>query len=301
MSASEGVFIVPEMSSDPRIRVFRRKFSAAGEFEGMEVDAYIVITDNYLVVFDTLLCPEDAHAMMQMVQDQLAGRQVLVVNSHADWDHAWGNAYFTRKHAAPIIAHEYGRIRLQSEEARAELADYQQRYPIFRNVKLMPATLTFNHRLTIHDSNLTIELFPAPGHHLDHIAAWIPQLSLLLAFDAVERPLPCIEDAAAVPSMFATLEHFLTLHSERVLCSHGKTTSPEIVKANLAYLREIEQRCHELLLKRRPMPKELEHAAELINYRLDEAIAGSTEEVDRTFYGSVHDANVRYVMQWLMR
>ncbi len=155
MSASEGVFFVPEMSSDSRIRVFRRKFSAAGEFEGMEVDAYIVITDNYLVVFDTLLCPEDAHAMMHMVQDQLAGRQVLVVNSHADWDHAWGNAYFTRKHAAPIISHEYGRIRMQSEEARAELADYQQRYLIFRNVKLMPATITFNHGLTINVSNLT--------------------------------------------------------------------------------------------------------------------------------------------------
>src|SRR5256885_16367709 len=106
MSASEGVFIVPEMSSDPRIRVFRRNFSAAGEFEGMEVDAYILITGNYLVVFDTLLCPEDAHAMMHMVHDQLAGRQVLVVNSHADWGHAWGNAYLNGPHAAPMIAHE---------------------------------------------------------------------------------------------------------------------------------------------------------------------------------------------------
>src|SRR3989440_1189857 len=266
MPASEGVFFVPEMSSDPSIRVFRRKFSAAGEFEGMEVDAYIVITDNYLVVFDTLLCPEDADAMMQMVQDQLAGRQVLVVNSHSDWDHAWGNAYFTRKHAAPIIAHEYGMIRMQSEEAHVELADYQERYPIFHNVKLMPATLTFNHRLTIHDSNLTIELFPAPGHHLDHIAAWIPQLSLLLGFDAVERPLPSIEDAATVPSMFATLEHFLALQPERAFCSHGKTTSPELVKVNLTYLREIERRCHALLLKRRPTSQELESASDLINY-----------------------------------
>lgn len=301
MSASEGVFFVPEMSSDPCIRVFRRKFNEAGEFEGMEVDAYIVITGNYLVVFDTMLCPEDAGAMMQMVQDPLAGRQGLVINSHADWDHTWGNVYFTGEHAVPVIAHEYGRVRMQSDEARAELADYQQRYPIFRNVKLIPATLTFNQQLTIHDGNLTIELFPAPGHHLDHIAAWIPQLSLLLAFDAVENPLPCIENAAAVPSMFATLERFLTLRAERVLCSHGKTTSSELVKANLAYLREIEQRCHDLLLKRRPTTEELDHAAELINYRLDDAIAGSTGDVDRTFYGSVHDDNVRYVMQWLMR
>ncbi len=35
MSASQGVFFVPGMSSDPRIRVFRRKFSASGEFEGI--------------------------------------------------------------------------------------------------------------------------------------------------------------------------------------------------------------------------------------------------------------------------
>jgi glyoxylase-like metal-dependent hydrolase (beta-lactamase superfamily II) len=301
MPASGGVFFVPEMSRDPRIRVFRRVFNAPGEFEKMEVDAYVLITAAYLVVFDTLLCPEDAHVMMQMVQDQLAGRQVLVVNSHADWDHVWGNAYFTGEHAAPIIAHEHGRIRMESQEARAELADFQQRYPIFRNVRLLPATIAFNHELTIHDGDLTIELFPAPGHHRDHIAAWIPQLSLLLAFDAVENPLPCIENAGAVPSMFATLQHFLALRPERVLCSHGKTTGPAMVEANLAYLREIERRCRELLLKRRPTPQELEHAAELIDYRLDDVIAGSTGEVDRSFYGQAHDDNVRYVIQWLMR
>jgi len=100
--------------------------------------------------------------------------------------------------------------------------------------------------------------------------------------------------------MFATLERFVALQPERVLCSHGKTTSPELVKANLAYLREIEQRCHVLLLQRRPTPQELEHASGLINYPLDEVLAGSTEPVDRTFYGWAHDANVRYVMQWLL-
>jgi glyoxylase-like metal-dependent hydrolase (beta-lactamase superfamily II) len=296
MSAPEGVFFVPEMSTDPRIRVFRRNFNTVGEFEGMEVDAYVVITDNYLVILDTLLCPEDAQAMMQMVQGELAGRQVLVVNSHADWDHAWGNAYFT---GAPIIAHEYGRIRMQSEEATTELADYQHRYPLFHNVQLIPPTITFDQKLTIHGGNLTIELLPAPGHHLDHIAAWLPELSLLLAFDAVEKPLPCIENATAVPSMFATLERFLVLQPKQVLCSHGKTTSPELIQENLAYLWEIETRCRELLRTHTPTSQELEHASELIHYPLDEVIAGSTEPVDRTFYSWAHDANVRYILQSL--
>ena len=109
----------------------------------------------------------------------------------------------------------------------------------------------------------------------------------------------CIENAAAVPSMFATLGRFLALRPERVLCSHGKTTSPELVKQNLAYLHEIERRSRELLKSHDPTQQELEHASTLINSPLDEVLAGSTDPVDRTFYAWAHDANVRYVLQRL--
>jgi glyoxylase-like metal-dependent hydrolase (beta-lactamase superfamily II) len=300
MPASKNVVFVPEMSANSRIRVFRRTFNPVGEFEGMEVDAYIVFTDAYMVVFDTMLCPEDVSIMMHMVQDEVGKRTILVVNSHADWDHAWGNAYFRGEHTAPIIAHEYGRIRLLSDEARTELTDYQQRYPIFRNVELVPPTITFNQHLTLYDGQMSIEIFPAQGHHRDHIAAWLPELRLLLAFDAVENPLPCIENAEAVPSMFATLEHFIALQPERVLCSHGKTISPALVQKNLAYLREVEHRSRQLLLAHHPAPQELEHASTLIAYPLEEVIADATGRVDRTFYGWAHDANVRYILEWLM-
>ena len=295
MSTNDGVFSIPEMSTDQRVRVFRRNFG------DMDVDACIVITERYVVVFDTLLCPEDASAMVHMVKDQLPGRQLLVVNSHADWDHCWGNAYFKSECAAPIIAHEYCLIRLLSDEARQELLDFQHRYAIFQNVALVPPTMTFDRHFTILGGDLTIELIPAPGHHLDHIAVWIPELSLLLAFDAIEKPLPILENAEAVPSMFATLERLLALWPKRVLCSHGKSTSVALVKENLAYFREIERRSHELLQRHRPTDKELEHASEIIHYPFDKVIAGATEPCDRPFYAGAHDANVRFLLQWLMR
>ncbi|HYT34570.1 MAG TPA: MBL fold metallo-hydrolase [Ktedonobacteraceae bacterium] len=138
MSLNDGVFYVPEMSADQRVRVFRRTLNDMHEFEGMEVDAYIIISGRYIVIFDSLLCPEDSEIMMRMVKDQITGRQLLVVNSHADWDHCWGNAHFTGFHAAPIIAHNHSLTRMQSEAARQELIDYQQRYPVFHNVELIP-------------------------------------------------------------------------------------------------------------------------------------------------------------------
>lgn len=295
----EGVFFVPEMSTDERVRVFRRSLGEMEDFSGIEVDAYAIITKRYVVVCDTLLCPEDAAAMMRMVQGAMTGRELLVVNSHADWDHVWGNKYFTDEHAAPIIAHEHSLVRWQSEEARKGLEEYQQRYPVFRSVELVPPTITFQHRLTIHGGDLSIELIPAPGHHLDHVAAWIPQLRLLLAFDAAEMPFPIVEDAATVPLMFSTLESFLALQPERVLCSHGKTTSPELVKENLAYLHEAERRCQAFIQAHQPTDVEMEHAAESIDYALDEVIVGKGGEVDRKFYGWAHDNNVRCMLEWL--
>lgn len=302
MAAEEGVFFVPQMSNDPRVLVFRRTLTGMEDFSGMEVDAYAIITQHYLVILDTMLCPEDAAEMAQMVQDKLAGRILLVVNSHVDWDHFWGNGYFTAEHAAPIIAHEHALKRLQKDEAliKKDLADYQDRYAMFRSVVLMPPTITFTHGLTIDGGDLTIELLPAPGHHLDHIAAWIPRLRLLLAFDAVERPLPIIEDAAAVPLMFDTLERLIALQAERVLCSHGKTTSPDQVKDNLAYLREVERRCRTLLSIRRPSEAEIEQGATLIGYLFEEVVPLATEDVDRKFYTWAHDNNVQCVMRWLI-
>ena len=295
------LFPVPGMSGDERVRVFRRVFDVTGEYEGLEVDAYVIITERYVVVLDTMLCPADVAAMMSFVADELAGRTVLCVDSHADWDHAWGNAYFTGEQSAPIIAHDYCRIRLQSQEAADELTEFQQSYALFREVRLVPPTITFAKSMAIHGGDLTIELKSAPGHHPDQIVAWVPALRLLLAFDAVENPLPLMDDQRCVPDMFTTLEQLVALQAERVLCSHGKSTSPQLVADNLHYVREIERRSRLLLQKRRPTHEELENASALINYPFDEVYAGNNEGINRTFYAQGHEDNIRSVLQWLMK
>ena len=300
MPSSNEIIPVLDMSIDERVRVFRRTFHGLEEFEGMEVDAYVVITDRHIVVLDTLLCPEDVSAMIQSVSSELRGRSLLCIDSHADWDHAWGNCYFTGENAAPIIAHEHCLTRLQSAEAHNELLDFQQRSSTFKNVFLLPPTIIFKQSFTIHDSNLTIEILHAPGHHLDQVVAWMPELRLLLAFDAVEEPVPIIEGANCVPHMFTTLAQLIALQPQRVLCSHGKTTSPGQVKQNLAYIREIERRCKAVLQKRRPGETGLVHVSELINYPFDEVVGKTTRNIDRTFYTWAHENNCQAILKWLL-
>lgn len=296
MKTSQDIREVPEMSPDPRVRVFRRTLRGIDEFEGMEVDAYVVLGESHVVILDTLLCPADMEYVMAAIEPELGNRQLLCVNSHADWDHTWGNGYFSHEHRIPILAHEHCLLRLNSQEARQKLSDYQARYPVFRDVQLVPPTLAFREKLVIVDGSLPIELLHAPGHCPDQIVAWLPTLRLLLAFDAVEKPAPHLEEAAP---MFATLERLNSLDARHVLCSHSKTGGPEIIRENLAYLREIERRARLLLAKRRPAEAELEHTADLISYPFAEVIANTAEPVD-SYYSWAHKENARTILQWLM-
>jgi glyoxylase-like metal-dependent hydrolase (beta-lactamase superfamily II) len=225
------------------------------------------------------------------------------VNSHADWDHIWGNSYFSGEWNPPIIAHTHCLQRMLSDEAREKLADYQSRYTTFQNVELAPPTLTFDQTLTIYGGDLTLELFPAPGHQPDQIAVWLPELRLLLAFDAVEHPLPTLADPAGVPAMFTTLERFLGLQPARVLCSHGGTTEVTQVEKNLRYLREIEQRARSLLTTRYSTNTDLVSASVLREYSFEQVLSEMTdpgEDMDEAFYGQAHETNVHHIVEWLM-
>ncbi|GHO82868.1 MBL fold metallo-hydrolase [Dictyobacter formicarum] len=165
------LFQVQDRHLDPRVHVFRRLFTALGEFDELQVDAYIIRTERFLIICDTLLCPEDAAYMLSSVQSKYSGQQLLVINSHTDWDHTWGNSYFTQTKTALIIAQSLCTQRLCDPVQQAFLEQYQQRFPLFKNVRLVPPAITFNSALTINAGDLTLELLSMPGHCPEHASS----------------------------------------------------------------------------------------------------------------------------------
>ena len=84
-SESAEVVEVPSRGWDARVRVF---------FSRDEVETFVLTTQRYLIVVDSGTTPAVSAAIVEMVKSDLAGRRLLVVNTHADYDHAWGNATF---------------------------------------------------------------------------------------------------------------------------------------------------------------------------------------------------------------
>src|SRR5215207_476428 len=117
MQITDTVSLVPNQGWDPRILVCRC---------GTLVDTFVVVSERYVVLIDTLINRRTAEALLEIARPHLPGRQVLVVNTHADWDHAWGNHVFAGSSAvlpAPIIASRGCAERLRSEQAQQRLAE----------------------------------------------------------------------------------------------------------------------------------------------------------------------------------
>ena len=220
---------------DPRIRLFR-----AGE----EVDTFVVLTRRLAVFVDTMATPGLMRQVVERVRPDLPGRAVVVLNTHADWDHVYGNSVFLTGGDLPgvIVASERTRDRLCGVGASEVLARQQRQEERFREVTLVPPHLTFPEHLTLEGGDLTLEVLPTPGHTDDHVSVWIPELRTLLAGDAAEFPFPHVSSGATLPGLRASLERLAALRPEVVLPCHGGTTDPHLLAWNLRYFGALEAR-----------------------------------------------------------
>lgn len=293
--ASDSVIVVPNQGWDERILVCRC---------GPLVDTFIVITARTVVIIDTLINRATAEALLDIARSHLPGRELLVVNTHADWDHAWGNHVFagpTARYPAPIIASRKCAERLRSDPARRKLAAKRALSPgRHDDVVLTPPTVLFDERLVIEGGDLTLQLFATPGHTSDHVAVFIPEISTLLPGDAAELPFPFVESAAAMPAMRASLAQMVTLGAETVLYCHAPITSgPALLRQNLAYFDTIERHCRAALRAGGLATSETDIEA-LVGFPFAEALPPDADVAAlEGFYRPGHRYNIRAMLQHL--
>lgn len=239
--ALQQVQPVPNTGWDERIHAFQY---------GRLVTVFAIVSARYVVLIDTLLNRHAAAAVLASLRNQLTDRQLLVINTHADWDHCWGNGVFDGPEVmyhAPIIAHQLCRERILSSESRAELAQMQHEAPeVFGDVLLVPPTIVFNNTLVIDGGDLTLELIHTPGHQPDHSSIYIPEIRTLFVGDAAEQPIPYLADFATLPLLRESLQRLAAYDAQTAFYCHARgITSPQVIHDNIAYFDEVERRVRE--------------------------------------------------------
>jgi glyoxylase-like metal-dependent hydrolase (beta-lactamase superfamily II) len=200
------------------------------------VRSTVLLGSRYTIVFDTLYSQRDMYEACVVVERQR--RPVIVINSHADEDHSWGNAAFP---LAPIVAQEQCRDRFtKGDELVRQLAVRQkQDMEEFGDVVLTAPDVTFSTTMALDAGGFTVVLHHLPGHKRDCLVAHIPELGLFLGGDTIESPIPLLVDGplnkwAADVQAWAERPDVKT-----VIPSHGPVSGPELLVRNAEYLRSL--------------------------------------------------------------
>ena len=168
---------------------------------------------------------------------------------------------------------------------------------------LTSPTILFDEQLTIDGGDLPLELLATPGHTVDHLAIYMPEIKTLLAADAAELPFPMARTVEGLPAMRESLAKLAALDAETVLYCHAPVTiGPGLILENIRYYDTLEERCRAALANgAQAKPGADVDVAVLINYPFDEAVAVGEhgDFIGEHHRNSWHSHVIRMMLEWV--
>ncbi|MDZ4770361.1 MAG: MBL fold metallo-hydrolase [Chloroflexota bacterium] len=204
----------------------------------VQVTATVVLTSDGVVLFDTLLYPDETRQIKRFVESRLGSSVRYVINSHFHADHTTGTCLFPE---AQVIAHTNCRDLLDTR-GRAGLERARTTSDEMRDALLVLPGLVFGDEgLTLHVGNKTFELAPSPGHSPDSITCFVREDRVLLAGDTV-MSLPYFVDGS-YDDLLRSLGNLLGGNFEHIVQGHGEVVLrgevEEKLHSDLAYLTRV--------------------------------------------------------------
>jgi glyoxylase-like metal-dependent hydrolase (beta-lactamase superfamily II) len=212
---------------------------ALGEYD---VRGVLLVGEGRAVVWDTLSRPSDMSHWIPLIGD----REVVVVYSHADWDHVWGTAGLPLERAV-IMGHRACQARFTADVPQT-LRERRLAEPgAWDEVVLIAPDTVFDGDSVVALGSMTLELHHLPGHTPDTIVGFVPEQGLLLAGDTAETPFPVVPSDSPLAAWIEGLERWERDKRVRtVVPAHGPIGGVEILERNIRYL--------QALLDGRPLP-----------------------------------------------
>ena len=197
-----------------------------------DVRGALLVGDRRALVWDTLSRPRDMVPFLPLIGD----RELLIVYSHADWDHIWGTSGLPYERAR-VVAHALARDRFNTD-VPVVLAEKRAAEPgLWDDVVLVAPTEAFDAERSLDLGGMTLVIHHLPGHTPDCTVGFIPERGVLLAGDTVETPCPVVPADSPLRAWISELRRWAGDERVRtVIPAHGPIGGRELLELNVAYL-----------------------------------------------------------------
>jgi cyclase len=197
--------------------------------EPYKTNVFLIKGEDHLFLCDTFLGNESMTKVKQYLRKhKLDTKPIIVFNSHADYDHYWGNGSFK---SSLIIGHELSRKRIL-DESKDSLKTFQSHKQGL--VEIVPPNLLFREQIMF--PNEKLEFYYTPGHTADSASCFDHKDKMLFAGDNIESPIPYINELD-FSQYVNTLKEYLKRSAKIVLSGHDEAMHDNnLIKNNLDYV-----------------------------------------------------------------
>jgi glyoxylase-like metal-dependent hydrolase (beta-lactamase superfamily II) len=222
-------------------RCFQRRYSS------LDVTAGVVLGADGALVIDTLGSRRAAERLRMDLRRLGVRRDPRwVVNTHAHFDHCFGNDVFARS------AELWGHASLPDELARVDRAAIAEEFPDWasdvRTATIVPPARLVDHAAVISLGDRLVKLHHlGRGHTAGDLVVFVPDARCVYAGDLVEESGPPAYGPDSFPLQWpATLIQLLNLPFDTLVPGHGKAVGRDFVAREAGRLALIAQRIKEL-------------------------------------------------------
>lgn len=217
-------------------------------YDPLDVSVGLVIGPCGATVIDTRNNPAEAQEIMNDVAQQFAVPIVAVINTHAHYDHSFGNQLFA--HAGiPIYGHHLIAQHFENFE-RPRLLRVQQDPESepdksWAEVVLTPPSVPIAKPATVDLGGRELKLIPLdPGHTQSDLAIYIPDAGIWFLGDIIEESGPPMFGSGSFPLGWPKVLRSLLklIDPQHVLIpGHGQAMDRAFVSGQLARFEELAQ------------------------------------------------------------
>ena len=177
--------------------VFQRRY------EPVDVSVGVILGTYGVTIIDTRNNPEEGQQLIDHVTEYFCLPVVAAINTHAHYDHTFGNQAFSRA-SIPVIGHhlipqhfrQYEKPHLQKVLERPD----SEPDKTWANVILSEPDHLINENCTLNLGGRDIELLPlGPGHTDTDLAVFVPDVGTWFLGDIIEESGPPMFGSGAYP------------------------------------------------------------------------------------------------------